>query len=173
MSSVARVAGVSVNRAVAVLNNLEELGVVQRRDVGRSALVSLDSENEAARLLMGIAMLRERVLSRLRTTAAEIEPPPCSLVIFGSFARGDARRGSDIDVLAVLPADETEHEEYVQGVMSWGETAHRIVGNPVEVMIVRRDEMGRLSRRRGLWKTIADTGILIVGHDLNDLERVQ
>src|ERR1700685_1122528 len=76
MRTVASLAGVSGNRAVSVLNGLIELGVARRRDVGRSALVTLDRENEAGRLVASVAAVRVAVVERLRRTARLIRPQP-------------------------------------------------------------------------------------------------
>src|SRR5580704_12248764 len=104
MRTVAKLAGVSVNRAVTVLNGLVELGVVRRRDAGRSALVALDRENEVGRLVASLAAVRSEAIKSLRRTARSIRPRPASLVLFGSLARGTADADSDVDVLAVRPA---------------------------------------------------------------------
>ena len=58
MRSVAELAGVSANRATVVLNRLVRLGIVERRDVGASALVRLVRENEAARSVLSLVDLR-------------------------------------------------------------------------------------------------------------------
>jgi predicted nucleotidyltransferase len=44
-------------------------------------------------------MLTDRVLDRLEKAAADMEPAPVSMVLFGSFVRGEADKESDIDVL--------------------------------------------------------------------------
>ena len=69
MRTVARLAGVSVNRAVAVLNSLVSLGVVERREAGSAALVQLVNDNEAARSIVALAQLFDRVLIRLKEEA--------------------------------------------------------------------------------------------------------
>jgi predicted nucleotidyltransferase len=39
---------------------------------------------------------------------------PDRIILFGSQARGDAREGSDVDVLVVLPQTTSAHEEMVR-----------------------------------------------------------
>jgi predicted nucleotidyltransferase len=171
MRTVAKLAGVSVNRAVSVLNGLIELGVVRRRDAGRSALVALDRENEAARLVASLAGLQAGLLDRLRRTARSIRPQPASLVLFGSLATGTATAGSDVDVLAVRPAGvEADDERWTESLGAWGDRATRIVGNPVNFVVVGEAEVpGLLRRRQKLWREIAETGIVLVGSSLNAL----
>ena len=92
MRSVAELAGASANQATVVLNRLVRLGIVERRDVGAFALVRLVRENEAARSVLSLVDLRQGVLARLAGEARKIRPAPACLVVFGSFARGDATR---------------------------------------------------------------------------------
>lgn len=173
MRTVAKLAGVSVNRAVTVLNDLVELGVVRRRDAGRSALVSLDRENEVGRMVVSLAAVRLAAIERLRRTARSIRPHPASLVLFGSMARGTADADSDVDVLAVRPTGVPEDgEEWTGSLGAWGDRAARIVGNPVNFVVVGEDEVsGLLAAGQGLWKEIAETGIVLTGSSLERLGR--
>src|SRR6266568_8575254 len=101
MRALAQLAGTSIGQTSLVVGRLVLLGLVTRRDVGTASLVRLDRRNEATRTVLALAQLHQRVVRRLRTEAAKIKPPPVSLVVFGSFARGQAHAASDLDVLAV------------------------------------------------------------------------
>lgn len=166
MRTVARLGGVSVNRAVAVLNELVALGVVRRRDAGTAALVCLDRENEAARSVLALQATRESVIDRLRSTATEIDPAPASVVLFGSFARGVAGVESDVDVLAVPPRGLSRDVEagWHDDLGQWAEHATRIAGNPVNLVVVSLDELpGLLDRREGPWGSVVEEGIVLCG----------
>src|SRR5260221_1903790 len=65
MRTVGKLAGVSSNRAAAVLNHLVSLGLVERREAGSAALVRLARDNEAARAVLALAGLRETVIRQL------------------------------------------------------------------------------------------------------------
>lgn len=171
MRTVAKLAGVSVNRAVTVLNGLVELGVVRRRDAGRSALVALDRENEAGRLIASLAAVRSAVIEKLRRTARSIRPHPASLVLFGSIARGTSDADSDIDVLVVRPTGVPEDGElWLESLGAWSERAARIAGNPVNFIVIGEDEvLGLLGSRQRLWREIAETGIVLIGTGLDEL----
>ena len=171
MRTVASLAGVSQNRANQVLNELIDLGLVRRREAGSAALVVLDRENEAARAVQALADLREGVLSRLRADAATLDPPPVSLIVFGSFAKGLARTDSDIDVLAVSPVmTDADEERWYDEVGRWAERASRIAGNPVNWIVATAQEMPALLRRRGsVWDNIARDGIVLMGAAPSDL----
>jgi predicted nucleotidyltransferase len=165
MRSVAELAGVSANQATVVLNRLVRLGIVERRDVGASALVRLVRENEAARSVLSLVDLRQGVLARLAGEARKIRPAPACLVVFGSFARGDAHENSDIDVLAVPPSGaQVDDGRWTAALGQWSDRAARIAGNPVNLLEARMDELPKLVRReREPWRTIVEEGVVLVG----------
>ncbi len=165
MRSVAELAGVSANQATVVLNRLVRLGIVERRDVGASALVRLVRENEAARSVLSLVDLRQGVLARLAGEARKIRPAPACLVVFGSFARGDAHENSDIDVLAVPPSEaQVDDGRWTAALGQWSDRAARIAGNPVNLLEATMDELPKLVRReREPWRTIVEEGVVLVG----------
>ncbi len=171
MRTVARLAGVSVNRASTTLGRLVTLGVVERREAGSAALVALVRDNEAARTVLALADLRELVLGRLRAEAGAIRPPPSSLVIFGSFVTGGTRAGSDIDVAAVAPQGVgLDDNAWLESLTRWSDRAHRIVGNPVDLVHATRNELPELVGRRGsVWEEAAHDGVLLAGSALLEL----
>lgn len=165
MRSVAELAGVSANQATVVLNRLVRLGLVERRDVGAAALVRLVRENEAARSVLALVDLRQGVLARLAGEARKIRPAPACLVVFGSFARGDAHENSDIDVLAVPPSEaQVDHGRWTAALGQWSDRATRIAGNPVNLLEATMDELPKLVRgEREPWRTIVEEGVVLVG----------
>ncbi len=174
MTTVARLADVSVNRAVAVLNHLYVLGIIQRREAGRSALVSLSRENEAARLIISISELRDRVIRRLQDEARLMDPAPQSLIVFGSLAREEATAGSDLDVAVVIPQDmSSDDPDWVNTLGRWSDKAREIVGNTVNLLIVSREELSiHLHRDGSVWQEIERDGILLVGNELRAITNV-
>jgi len=172
--TVARLAGVSPQQASVVIAELVSLGLAARREAGSSALVCLDRENEAARVVIALSRLRESVMGRLNELAHAISPPPESLIVFGSFARSETIATSDLDVLAIrakdIPADDND---WIDALGAWERVARRIAGNPVNMMVVSADEVPALLRRHsGPWRTIANEGVVLVGRPLNAFTRV-
>src|SRR5438105_526853 len=167
MRSAAELAGVGANQAAVVLNRLVSLGLVERREAGRAALVALTRDNDAARAVVALASLMESTLERLRREAETIRPTPYSLVIFGSFAAGTARAASDLDVLAVRPPGVPEGDPgWVTTLGRWGDRATRITGNPVNLVEVAAEEVPALLRRPGsVWESIARNHLLLLGDD--------
>lgn len=165
MRSVAELAGVSANQATVVLNRLVRLGLVERRDVGVAALVRLVRDNEAARAVLLLAELRDGVLARLTAEAKKIRPAPVCLVVFGSFARGEAHENSDIDVLAVAPPGaQVDDGRWTAALGRWTDRAARIAGNPVNLIEFTVEELPRRVRReREPWPTIIREGVVLAG----------
>jgi predicted nucleotidyltransferase len=158
-----------------VLPGLVELGLVERREVPPSALFRLVTENIAARFVRELARARQAVLDELGRMAAELSPSPVSVIVFGSFARGEADSRSDIDVVVVRRASVPEdHEGWTAAVEQWRSDARRLTGNPVEVIEVDESEIGPLLRgRRALWQDVARDGTVVFGHDLAVLKARQ
>lgn len=171
MRTVAELAGVSVQQASVVLGRLVALGLVHRRDAGSAALVRLVPENDAARAVLALAEGWERCLARLRALAGDITPAPVSLVVFGSFARHQADRESDLDVLAIRPLVAEDDERWTTSLGAWQDAARAVLGNPVNLLEIGAEELGTLSRRgtRSVWSEAAREGLVLVGASLGEL----
>lgn len=119
LRTLARLSGVSVAQASRVLPGLVELGLVERREVPPSSQFRLVRSHVAARAVLELAAARETVLAEIGDAASTLAVPPASVIVFGSFARGDAGTESDVDAVFVRPegvgeddarwADSVEH----------------------------------------------------------------
>lgn len=166
MRAVADLAAVSPQQASVVIGRLVELGVVERRDVPPASLVRLVADNLAAQAVLSIANLHHGVLGRLTDLASAIAPAPASLVVFGSFARGETGPKSDVDVLAVRPAGlESAIDNWTDSLNWWAEQASRSVGNSVNLIEADAEEIPELLGRKGpsVWQDAASEGIVLVG----------
>jgi predicted nucleotidyltransferase len=172
--TVASLADASPQQATVVVTHLVDLGVVSRREAGSSSLVRLERENEAARVVLALARLQESTMDRLTDVARHVVPVPVSLIVFGSFARGEADTESDLDILAVRSNHvDADDNEWIDSLGRWEVDARKIVGNPVNMMVVSFDEVPALLRRRsGPWRTIAREGIPLLGSPLSELASV-
>ncbi len=110
LGTAARLAGVSAAQASRVLPRLAAPGVMERRDVPPSSLYRLVRENLLAQAIVDLVELRGRTIERLRVLEGAIRPALASVVLFGSFARGEADAESDIDMLVVRRADVDEDD---------------------------------------------------------------
>jgi len=172
--TVANLADASPQQATVVVTHLVDLGVVSRREAGSSSLVRLERENEAARVVLALARLQESTMDRLTDVARHVVPAPVSLIVFGSFARGEADTESDLDILAVRSNHvDADDNEWIDSLGRWEVDARKIVGNPVNMMVVSFDEVPALLRRRsGPWQAIAREGIPLLGSPLSALASV-
>ena len=94
--------------------------------------------------------------------------------MFGSFARGEARRDSDVDVVAVRdPAAVSggvEDDRWVASVGRWVEAARSITGNPVNLIDLDLSELRPSGRKAPSWlRDASKDGIVIAGRPLPDL----
>lgn len=170
LRTVARLSGVSLAQASRIMPGLVELGIVTRRDVPPAALFRLVEDHVASRAVLAVARARTTVLDELGSTAAELSPPPTSVVVFGSFAQGTARAGSDIDVLVIRPDGVDDDPTWHGALEDWRQHARRLTGNPVEILEVAAADAPRLVRsRRPLWSDIRRHGVVVHGRSLDEL----
>ncbi len=171
LRTVARLAGVSPAQASRVLPGLVESGVVERREVPPSSLFRLNRSNVVAEAVIRLAESHDIALERIGAAAAELERPPASVIVFGSFARRTADGQSDIDVVVVRPDGIDEDDDaWGDGIEQWREDVHAITGNPVEMIETDRAEAAeRLASKRPLWRDIARDGIVVHGATIDNL----
>jgi predicted nucleotidyltransferase len=171
LRTIARLSGVSLAHASRVLPTLVELGIVERRDVPPSALFRFVRDNVAARAVSALADARRTVLRELGESASHIEPHPVSVIVFGSFARGEADRNSDLDVVVMRPATIDEDDDHWRvSVDRWLEQARRLTGNPVELLEASSEEVRRLLRsRKPLWLDVQRDGVVVYGVEIDEL----
>jgi predicted nucleotidyltransferase len=171
LRTVARLASVSPAQASRVLPGMVELGLVERREVPPSSLFRLSRQHVAARLVIELSRSHEIALEQMGAAALELALPPASVVIFGSFARRQADRHSDIDALIVRPDGIDEDDDtWTAGVEQWRQSVRTITGNPVEVVETDRSEASeKLSSKRSLWRDIVRDGVVVNGANLDEL----
>lgn len=171
LRTIARLSDVSVAQASRVMPGLVELGLVARREAPPSALFRFVEEHVAARAVVMLAEARTTVLEELKTAAVRLGVQPVSVVIYGSFARGEADRSSDLDVLFVRPARVAEDDPaWRAAIDTWVLAARRITGNRVELLEVAAEEAGaKLRSKKQLWSDIQRDGLVVHGRTIEDL----
>jgi predicted nucleotidyltransferase len=96
----ASVAGVSPSNASGVIEELIQIGLVSETVAGRASMVVLNRSHLSAAPLLALAGLRGELIRRLRERLSQW-PDLNGAWLFGSVARGDAGKDSDIDLLIV------------------------------------------------------------------------
>lgn len=172
LRTLARLARVSTAQASRVIPGLVELGLLERREVPPSSLFWLNRENAAAQVVIELARLRETVLDQISAAALELPTLPASVIVFGSLARGEADRWSDIDIVVVRPDDvDDDDEEWSMGVEQWCRRVRSITGNAVEVIEVNTSSaIEKMLSGEQLWEEIARDGVVVHGQSLNELQ---
>jgi predicted nucleotidyltransferase/DNA-binding transcriptional ArsR family regulator len=139
----ARVAGVSANRASQVLTHLIAHGLVTVEEHGAGRLCRLNRAHLAAEPLLALVGLRGRLLEFLRDEVGAWKPPALHVSLFGSAARGDGDTHSDLDLL-VVRADRKKDEEAWEGQLY--DSAERIIaatGNQVAWIVITPADLAR------------------------------
>jgi len=172
LSTLARLADVSVAQVSRLMPRLVELGLVERREVPPSSLFRLVREHVATQAVLELAGVRSTALRQLREAASTITPEPLSVVVFGSFARGEADSESDIDVVIVrAETDDGDDKRWSDSLESWRRRARGITGSNIEVLETSaREAAGKLRGRSDLWRDIRRDGVIIYGAELDQVD---
>ena len=173
VSTLASIAGVGRTCASGIIGELAALGIVERREIGRMVMVSLARHSAAGEVIDRLAHLGTEVMARLRSLAAELEPAPETLLVFGSFARGEADADSDLDVLAVR-SPSADPDKWATALSVFAEQAHELAGNRVQVLDYDLDDLRRKAGPkakvgRDFWTALRRDAIVLAGSQLDDL----
>lgn len=171
LRTIALLAGTSPAQASRVLPELVRSGLVERREAPPSALFRLVDDNVGSRVVRALSRSRETVLAELGSQAETLEPSPVSVIVFGSFARGEAEADSDLDVLFVQPKGVNGDDyRWAAAVEGWRQFARRLTGNRVEVVEANENSVGRFLRsHKTLWADIVRDGVVVYGKSLEGL----
>ena len=171
LRTIALLAGTSPAQASRVLPELVRSGLVERREAPPSALFRLVDDNVGSRVVRALSRSRETVLAELGSQAETLEPSPVSVIVFGSFARGEAEADSDLDVLFVQPKGMNGDDyRWAAAVEGWRQFARRLTGNRVEVVETSESSVGRFLRsHKTLWADIVRDGVVVYGKSLEGL----
>ena len=98
----------SLTAVQAALKSLVAMGVLESTPAGRAILYTANNDHVAVPTLRQLMDPRELLRAVVNDLVAD-DPEVVSVVLFGSAARGEARRDSDIDI-AVLTSNDKEWE---------------------------------------------------------------
>jgi predicted nucleotidyltransferase len=158
---VARQAGINHQTCAVALGRLEELGVVRRQGSGQSQLFQLSRENLLVRELLLPLLRKEReIFPRMIRRVGELAAGRCvRALVFGSVARGEERRESDLDLLLIADGPRGQASTHraaneLRAVMAkeWGLRMNAIVltRRAMEVRRQRRDPLIANILREGI-----------------------
>lgn len=124
---------ISKSQVSLVLRDLTEQGLVTSTPAGRSKLFALNRDHVAAPVVVAATRLRQELWDRIVARASGWRYPPVGVVVFGSAARGDGDRRSDIDLLVVRP-EVVDDEQWQQDLADLSRAVLAWSGNPCEIL---------------------------------------
>ena len=169
---IAKNVGLSHVKAHTALQELTRHGVVNMRSVGSSLIYWLNEEHFLVREIIRPAFEKEgegfRQISRIALKAMK-PPRPLSIILFGSFAKGNALADSDIDIAVVYP--NSKKKSAIGKELSEAEKKITLLfGNHLASLPVKIDEFRKkLKTKDKLINEIARTGKVIYGKNISEL----
>ncbi|MGH9245593.1 MAG: nucleotidyltransferase domain-containing protein [Acidimicrobiales bacterium] len=141
-----RHAGISPQGALGLVNELGDAGLVFAERAGSALMVSLNREHLAAEPLVALVGLRGGLVQRL-TDELRTWPDLAGAFLYGSTARGDGGRASDVDLLLVAE-DTIDDIDWVEATDRLRERVQTWTGNDVQIVEHTRRSFARLVRSR-------------------------
>jgi predicted nucleotidyltransferase len=158
----ARDAGVSRNAARLGLISLTEAGIVEALGGGRAVLYHVDIGHPLATILAELfrqeGARADAILEAVKTAADEAVI--VGTWIYGSFARGEDRLGSDLDIAVLTTAHDTRAVDRVRERLD--ETSGKLRFSP-SVVAIDLDDVARLSGGDPWWNNLLREAIVVKG----------
>ena len=130
--ALARHSGVSAQTALNLVDELSLVGLVHAERAGGVILVALNRGHIFVEPLVALVRTRGRLIEQMSEELATW-PGLAAAWLFGSAARGDGDRSSDIDLLVVAEAD-TGDPTWGSNVAALADHVHEWTGNPVQII---------------------------------------
>jgi predicted nucleotidyltransferase len=161
---VARQARISHVSALEALNDLVEIGVVASSIAGRSHIHWLERRSLVTRALVLPAFEAEAGSGDLLIAELRRFMPEgfISAVLFGSYARGDMRPGSDVDVLLV-GTDRIALDSALDSLDAIAAEMRAVFGATVSVMGYTLEQVNALRGSGSFIDGVVEDGIVIYG----------
>ena len=169
MREIARLAGMPHTTVGGVVGRLAETGLVLTTRVGRAELCSLNRNHLATEAMLALVNLRTTINEAIKKEILSWPTQPLHASIFGSAARKDGSRRSDIDILVIRPGDASD-DDWQSQLFNSGQTIYQMTGNHVSWFDISRDDLDAAQRANEpivqSWKT---DGVHLAGGPLTSL----
>jgi predicted nucleotidyltransferase len=162
----------SVNGVWNALNRLEGQGVILADHRSGATYYIANREHLAWPAIETLTRLRADLTARIGQEIERWEVGALHASIFGSTARGDAGRSSDVDLLLVQPGslDDADAETWDEQVASLRDVVQRWTGNRCQTFIVDTSRLEEYVRAQDpLVRAWLEDGILLSGAPIRDL----
>lgn len=169
---IAKNVGLSHVKAHTALKDLTKQGVVNMRSVGSSLVYWLNEEHFLVKEIIRPAFEKEDGVFEhvARLILKEISlPKPLSIVLFGSFAKGNASADSDIDVVVIYP--HSKNKPVISKELSEAEKKiTALFGNHLSSVPLSIDGFqNKLKKKDNFINEIIRTGKVIYGKSITEL----
>ncbi len=167
----AELTGLTHRGVIQAIAPLVETGMVTKRHAGRAHQYQLSRKNIAvAKVILPVfkseAAIRDELVQEIINKFAS---KSLSLLLFGSFARGEESNASDIDVLAIV-SNEHEKDNFEMVGEALAETFRDKYAAPLSLYCLTREELRNRSRL-SLIKRVSHEGTLLSGKPVEELMR--
>ena len=167
----AAAAGVAPGNASTVIEELIRSGIVTETVAGRSSMVLLNRSHLVAGPLLALAGLRGELIRRLRERLSAWSDLRGAW-LFGSVARGEAHKESDVDLLIV--ADDLEPPDLHERLSQLQADVRVWTGNDLQLVEHSPTSWRKLVRSKNpLVEQIRLDGIALAGDNAALLERAK
>ncbi len=155
-------AGVPSATTARILADLVEAGIVEATPAGKAMLYCLNRDHLTARSLIELAGLRFGLVDDMRKEIGRWAGAPLAAWLFGSTARGDGDRDSDID-LFFITAPNTDAGLCQEQTGGLAARVEAMTGNPVQIVEHTVESFRTLEASgSGLTKALRVDGIELV-----------
>lgn len=156
-----------------VLDSLHRLtahGLVNRVQLNRGYLFSLNREHLAAEAVEILMNLRAKLIESIQGMIARWDIMPIHASVFGSTARGDGGLDSDIDVLLVHPPGLAGDERWQAQVDALRDRIEAWTGNQANIVERSETQVAELVRQqRPIVAELRSDAIVVAGRDVASL----
>lgn len=139
------------------LDRLERTGILKSERIGRARRYRVDDQSPIASEVRSLVQKTIGVEARIRDAIADL-PGIEEAFLYGSYARGDERATSDLDLFVIGPVDQERLSERLTDV-------ERELGRDVNVTSYERGELERLRRKGDLFieRVLEGSRVALIG----------
>ena len=165
-----RRARISYGPGWAALQNLVASGVLVKRDLGRASAYELrEPEGALMQALRDLFDTEQKRSERATDDLTSALPEALSVILYGSEARGDAKAGSDTDILIVVEQRTADLEERIdQTCLALAEQHSLALSWHIADLTDLREWEKTGS---DFWRNVTSDGIRLAGDPLERLRR--
>lgn len=128
------------------LHRLAEHGLVNRVELNRAYLFTLNRDHLATPAVEALMGMRTELFRRIRVALDSWRIEPVHVSMFGSAARGDGDTGSDIDLFVIRPSSVSEEDPTWQTQLAaLRDHIEMWTGNHVQVVELSEEEVMELA----------------------------